>query len=61
MTKKRPIDPMRISDKEFSVRVDAHLEKFEALSPAKLLAYRIKADRTVPVYLMDHVPLEPRE
>ena len=66
MTKKRPIDPMRLSEKEFSARVDAHLKKFDTLSPSKQLAYMIKAgwinaDRTVPVYPMDHVPLGPRE
>jgi hypothetical protein len=66
MTKKRPTDPMRLSEEDFSARITAYLEKFDAMPSKKQKAELIKfgwfnADGTVPVYPMDHVPLGPRE
>lgn len=57
---------MRLSDAEFSARVDARIKKLRAMSPAKMRAYMIKAgwitkEGKIPVYPMDHVPLGPRE
>jgi hypothetical protein len=66
MTKKRPTDPMRLSEEDFSARITAYLEKFDAMPSKKQKAELIKfgwgnADGSVPVYPMDHVPLGPRE
>lgn len=66
MKPKRPSDPMRLSEKDFSARITAYLKKFDALPRKKQKAEMIKfgwfnADGTVPVYPMNHVPLGPRE
>lgn len=66
MKTKRPIDPMRLSEKDFSARITAYLKKFDAMPNKKQTAELIKfgwlnTDGTVPVYPMDHVPLGPRE
>jgi len=66
MKTKRPIDPMRISEKDFSARITAYLKKFDAMPNKKQKAELIKfgllnADGTVPVYPMVPVPLGPRE
>lgn len=55
---------MRLSEAEFSARVDARIKKLQSMSPAKKRAYMIKAGwitkkGKMPVYPMDHEPYRP--
>lgn len=66
MRPKQPVNPMRLSEEEFSARVDARIQKLRTMTPAQKRAYMIQAgwltkEGKIPVYPMDHVPLGPRE
>lgn len=65
MKKKYTYQFEKDADDRFA-RTRAFLAKFRKMSPAKKNAYLVKwgaltPEGEVPVYPMDHVPLEPRE
>jgi hypothetical protein len=64
MPKRSPVNPMSLSEAEFSARVDARIQKLRAMPPEKMRAYMIKAgwitkEGKMPVYPMDHEPYRP--